>query len=389
MGGRGAGDVWRVVVPAAAVAIVQVVATLGAERHGSIAHVSALGWVMLLAGPAALAARRRHLVAAMWVTFVAAVLPWSPRLAYISLIVSFVLVTAAGCRRAAALMIVVGYTSLWWGPLMSGKPMPTLDQALLLGGWLVTLAVVGELVRARRDRAAAGLAARRAEERRRASEVRLRMARDLHDTVGHNIALISVQAGMGLDLIDTRPEQARAALAAIKTVSKEALNELRAVLADMRQEGEAAPRAPAPGLGPPAPGLARLDDLVATTRAAGLAVTVEMTGHTRAISSAVDLAAYRIVQESLTNVTRHAGPGTAVTIRIGHAPGRLRLQIADDGSPGADPGGAPDGGVPDGAGTGIAGMRERATALGGHLDAGSRPGGGFAVTAELPLGDIP
>ena len=153
----------------------------------------------------------------------------------------------------------------------------------------------------RREHVVEARVARQADVRHRASEERIRMARDLHDVIGHNISLINVQAGVGLDLMDSQPDQARAALAAIKTVSKEAIEELRTMLNTLRQDDEDAPRAPAPGLD-------RLPELVDLTRAAGLAVTMQISGRPVAVPTAVDLAGYRIVQESLTNVARHAGP---------------------------------------------------------------------------------
>ncbi|HUZ01431.1 MAG TPA: sensor histidine kinase, partial [Thermomicrobiaceae bacterium] len=212
--------------------------------------------------------------------------------------------------------------------------------------------------------------------RRQASEERLQMARDLHDMIGHNISLINVQAGVGLDLMDTQPEQARAALTAIKAVSKDALDELRTMLAALRQADEDAPRTPAPGL-------ERLDELVEATRAAGISVTVQVVGERQVLPAAVDLAAYRIVQESLTNVARHAGPATA-TVRLAYRADALDIAIEDDGcAPTAN------GASPPGTGTGIAGMRERAGALGGRLQAGPRSGEGFAVTAHLPIGGQP
>jgi signal transduction histidine kinase len=229
----------------------------------------------------------------------------------------------------------------------------------------------------RLERVAESRAARRAEERRRVSEDRLRMARDLHDVIGHNISLINVQATMGLDLIDSEPAQARAALAAIKTVSKDALGELRAMLTALRQDEMDAPREPAPGLD-------RLDELVDLTRAAGLPVVIEVSGHRVALPAAVDLTAYRIIQESLTNAARHA-PGAPVTIRITYQPQAVLVEVLDDGHAmtriGAA-GGHTFSGEP---GSGITGMRERAAALGGRLDAGMRPGGGFRVAARLPL----
>jgi signal transduction histidine kinase len=203
------------------------------------------------------------------------------------------------------------------------------------------------------------------------------MARDLHDVIGHNISLINVQAAVGLDLIDSQPEQARAALAAIKTVSKDALGELRTMLAALRQEGDDAPRSPAPGLD-------QLGELVALTRAVGLCVTLETAGPPAALPAAADLTVYRIVQEALTNITRHA-PGAAATIRIGYQPDAVLVEIVDTGCPDLAAVSRANGAVRVGNGTGIDGMRQRATALGGALEAGPRPGGGFRVAARLPV----
>ena len=149
------------------------------------------------------------------------------------------------------------------------------------------------------------------------------MARDLHDVIGHNISLISVQAAVGLDLMDSDPDQARAALSAIRTVSREALDELRSMLAALRQAGEQAPTAPTPGL-------ARLPELAELTRSVGRPVRIEVTGLARSLPAAIDLAAYRIVQESLTNVARHAGPGAA-TVRLGYRPGGVAVEVIDNG----------------------------------------------------------
>ena len=176
--------------------------------------------------------------------------------------------------------------------------------------------------------------------------------------------------------MDTQPEATRAALGAIKTALKEALDELRAMLAAVRNPGEDAPRAPTRGL-------ARLDELVELTRAAGIAVVVQIIGECRALPAALDLAAYRIVQESLTNVARHAGPATA-TVRLAYRPDGLDIDVSDDGKAATGNGGR----LP-GTGSGIGGMRERAVALGGRLTAGPQDGGGFTVSAHLPLGGTP
>jgi signal transduction histidine kinase len=221
---------------------------------------------------------------------------------------------------------------------------------------------------------AATRASRQIDQRRQQSEERLRVARDLHDVIGHNISLINVQASMGLDLMDSQPEQARAALSAIKSASKEALEELRTMLTTLRRDDDA-PRSPAPGLD-------RLPELIELTRAAGLSVDVEIAGTSSPLPAAVQLAAYRIIQESLTNVARHAGRAR-VTVRVAYDDADVHVQIDDDGT-------APSGGVAaTGTGSGITGMRERATALEGDLSAGFRHDGGFRVSARLPVRPSP
>jgi signal transduction histidine kinase len=179
---------------------------------------------------------------------------------------------------------------------------------------------------------------------------------------------------VALHLNEELPEQARTSLSAIKQASKEALTELRSVLDILRQEGEPAPRSPTSTL-------ARLDELVSQAAAAGLEVRMVSEGQVRPLPFGVDVAAFRIVQEALTNVTRHAGEATA-TVRVSYGERELSLQIDDDGR-----GPAADGAVP--TGKGIMGMRERVGALGGELQAGPRPEGGFRVRARLPLDGAP
>jgi signal transduction histidine kinase len=210
----------------------------------------------------------------------------------------------------------------------------------------------------------------RAEERRRAGEERMRIARELHDVLAHSISLISVQAGVALHLMDEQPGQSRTALQAIKQASSEALVELRSVLDVLSQSEAQAPR-------PPATGLAHLGNLVAGVQATGLEVRTQVEGTPRPVPAGADLTAYRIVQESLTNVTRHAGPATA-TVLVRYGDRELTVQVDDHGrGPGAS-----------GPGNGIRGMRERVAALGGQLTAGPRPGGGFRVEAHLPLAPL-
>jgi len=243
----------------------------------------------------------------------------------------------------------------------------------LHAGWLV--AVIVGVTRNRRaylaEAQARTLAAeQRTEEeaRRRATEERLRIARELHDALGHHLSLINVQASAALH----RPDPARSeqALLAIKQTSKETLRELRTTLGILRQ-GDAAPTAPPPGLN-------RLDELVTMAGRSGLEIHTELT-ETRPLPPEVDLTVYRIVQEALTNVTRHAG-ATAAVIRIRPDRDDVLVEVDDDGT-----------GAPDPPGNGILGMGERARALGGSLTTGPGPEGGFRVHARLPLrpGPVP
>ncbi|WP_433246308.1 sensor histidine kinase [Streptosporangium sp. CA-135522] len=311
------------------------------------------------------------------------------------------LFTAAdlGHLAAAATVTVVSLLAITLSELSS--PIRHLDdsQFLLLGGWVLATLAMGGVSRNRRAYLAE--AGRRLEEaertreeeaRRRAVEERLRIARELHDTLGHNISMINVQAGAALHRIQDRPEQAEAALATIKETSKEVLRELRATLGVLRQVDEESPTGPAPSL-------TRIREL---TDRSGLTVRTELLGEARALPAEVDHAAVRIIQEALTNVTRHSGTGAAdLVVRYGEAD--LVLQIDDHGpddtagEPDATPSGTPKPGTGagpasgvgpasgPGTGFGIIGMRERAVALGGFLEAGPRPGGGFRVRARLPL----
>ncbi|MFJ5773952.1 sensor histidine kinase [Streptomyces sp. NPDC093094] len=304
----------------------------------------------------------------------------------------------AGHRRAAwtavgmlwAAHVLVGHWLYRWLP-PSGDPAASWGQEGVIAAWVAAIVAFAELVRVRREQWARERAEQAQAARRRADEERLRIARELHDVLAHSISVINVQAGMGLALLDSDPEQARAALTTIKSASKEALGEVRQVLGTLRAPGDA-PRTPAPGLD-------RLPELVEQAASAGLTVRVE--GETPRLPPGMDLAAFRIVQEALTNVVRHSGSrharvrldrtdgpgdtgGPGDTDRLAGSAGSdgrggpaLRLRIDDDGpATGADAGGG---------GNGLAGMRERAAALGGTIEAGPRPGGGFRVLAVLPL----
>jgi signal transduction histidine kinase len=283
--------------------------------------------------------------------------------------------TQAGVRRAVAYAVatlaVLGSASVAVNPLG-----PFGGGVDLLPFMVAAVTFAGIAVANRRAYVTSIRARAEADAQRRVDEERLRIARELHDVVAHTMATINVQAGTAAHVLSSRPEVAAEALAAIKSASKEGLRELRAILTVLRQADEADPTQPAPGA-------AQLGTLVAGARRAGLQTTLTVTGSPVPLPAAVDLAAYRIVQESLTNAIRHAGPATAA-VSLSYLGGELRIEVTDTGR-GAAPGGAAGGGTGGSAGHGLAGMRERAAAVGGTVQAGPRPGGGFRVAATLPV----
>ena len=230
-------------------------------------------------------------------------------------------------------------------------------MALVLVAW-----ALGEVVRNRRK--AIEEAARRA-----VTEEQARIARELHDVIAHSVSVIVVQAGAADHLFEARPDQAREALRSIEAAGREAQRELRRLLAVVRP-------GPETDSAYPQPGLERLDELAAPFRAAGLEIHVRREGPVRALSPGVDLSAYRIVQEALTNTLRHAR-ATRVEVIVRYSPAAVELDVLDDGRGGGAP-------PTDGGGYGLVGMRERAAMLGGTLDVGPVPGGGYRVRALLP-----
>lgn len=364
---------------AAAVIAIEVGSTLAsAGWHHGHATAGVATYLLLAVGGASLIARRRYPVGVLAVTLAVAIWPGAAsqaRLIWIALIVAFFTAVQARQRAAAVASLVIGYVASIWPPWLIGSPgHASAGFAVGLAVLLLFLLAVAEVIRARGQRAAALEHSRQEELRRRAGEERMRIARDLHDVVAHNISVINVQANTALHLMDRQPDRARSALTTINEVSGQALVELRSVLGVLRAVDEGVPRAPAPGL-------TRLGDLADTAAAAGLAVRVEESGQRVPLPADVDLAAYRIIQEALTNSARHSG-GTNATVRIVYGEGALMVEVHDNGAlrpPGRPPA------QPGGAGSGIAGMTERAAALGGTLQARPRPGGGFAVQARLPL----
>jgi signal transduction histidine kinase len=324
-------------------------------------HLGPFGILLLIIGGAALVFRRRYPGAVLGVVLVTTLgaQAFGAQLVWLGLIVAFFTAVLRGRRAAAIASLIVGYG-------VSARNA-TAEAALLLAAGLVTLLSVAELARAWNARAAADRRGREEAAARRASEERLAIARDLHDVVAHSISVINVQANTALHLMDRQPDRAREALTAIREVSGQALSELGSVLGALRDTG--APLAPAPGI-------ARLDELAARARSAGFAVSLTAEGEARPLPAGVDAAAYRIVQEALTNAVRHSG-GNAAAVRLRYGADSVEIEVDDDGAGSGPPARA-------GCGNGLAGMTERARALGGTLDAGPQPGGGFRVLARLP-----
>ncbi|WP_338693635.1 sensor histidine kinase [Streptomyces sp. Q6] len=335
--------------------------------------------LLLIAGGVLLLWRQRHPVVVAFGTAVCATVylgagyPYGPVFLPVALACFSAIV--AGHRWAAwaaAGLFWVGHLAVghWLYAYLppSGDGPASWGQEGFVAAWVLAIVAVAELARVRREQWQQARAEREQAARRRADEERLRIARELHDVLAHSISVINVQAGVGLALLDADPEQARTALTTIKEASKEALGEVRQVLDTLRAPGDA-PRAPAPGLG-------RLPELVEQAAGAGLTVDVTTDGERPALPPGADLAAFRIVQEALTNVVRHSESRRA-RVRLGYGKRALTLTVDDDGPAShAEAGGS---------GNGLAGMRERAAALGGTIEAGPRPDGGFRVVADLPF----
>lgn len=351
------------------------------EQQVERAALDPFARVLLTVAAGLLLWRHRHPVpvvfgtAAVTAVYLGAGYPYGPVL--LTVAVACFAAVVAGHRRAAwtalgvlwAVHLLVAHWLYRWLPPSGDRPA-SFAQEIVVATWVVVIVAVSELARTRREQWARERAERAQAARRRADEERLRIARELHDVLAHSLSVINVQAGVGLALLDSDPEQARTALTTIKSASKEALGDVRQVLDTLRAPGDA-PRAPAPGLD-------RLPELVEQAARAGL--TVDVTGKPPPLPPGTDLAAFRIVQEALTNVVRHSGSRHA-RVHLDQAGAALRLRIDDDGpAVGTDAGGS---------GNGLAGMRERAAALGGTIEAGPRDDGGFRVLAVLPTASGP
>ena len=364
-----------IVVP---IAFVQVVFTFGAAYGQHLAdRIGPLTILLVLASAVALTWRRSHPIWVLGAVYVVEAVyfaleyPFGP--IFISLVVALFNATAHGTRVLAWSTGYVGAVVLFAAMLSRNEWSVNWVGAGAVFAWISLVMGVGELARARRDRALQAQEARAEQDRRQASEERLKIAREVHDVLAHHVSLINVQSGVALHLIDSQPDQVKEALTAIKQSSKEVLVELRnilGVLRDVDGQDTKQPRHPVASLD-------QLDRLVERMDTAGLPVTVEVEGEKRPVPKGVDAAALRIVQESLTNTYRHAGPTTA-TVTLGYRPDELTVRVDDEGR------GSAESSV--GTGSGLTGMRQRVEALSGTFAAGPKPGGGFRVTATFPTG---
>jgi signal transduction histidine kinase len=274
-----------------------------------------------------------------------------------------------------ALAIAAATATVLMAATAAGNPFgPTGGGFYLIPAMIALALFIGTAVASQRARAVAAWEAARdkteEDARRRVDEERLRIARELHDIVAHTMATINVQAGVAAHVLAENPAAAGTALRAIRQSSKEGLQELRAILGVLRQADDGDPTQPAPGLD-------HVEALVASAGGAGLPVTLHRSGVPARLPPAVDLAAYRIIQESLTNVIKHAGPAAQAAVSISCTGSRLRVEVTDTGV-GRVPG------LPGGGGHGLIGMRERAASVDGTLSAGPGPSGGYRVVAVLP-----
>ncbi|MFI8892745.1 sensor histidine kinase [Streptomyces paradoxus] len=374
-------------VLALAVLVCMVAGSFVEPRHrDSVSWVlrtpDALSLVLMALGAAALVFRRRAPMTVLALTGTVSVIEsvtGDPRAPVAMSAVIALYTVASTTDRPTTWRVGLLTMTVLTGAAMSAGPLPWYAQEnLAIFAWTGIGATAGDAVRSRRafvqairERAERAERTREEEARRRVAEERLRIARDLHDVVAHHIALVNVQAGVAAHVMDKRPDQAKEALAHVREASRSALNELRATVGLLRQSGD--PEAPTE----PAPGLDRLDELTGTFRSAGLHIEVARADQGTSLPAAVDLAAYRIIQEALTNVQKHAGPQAKAEVSVVRVGPNIEITVLDDGSGEHEP--------QDGGGHGLLGMRERVTALRGTLTTGPRYGGGFRVHAILPV----
>jgi signal transduction histidine kinase len=372
---QGAPPVARYVL-AFVVGVIQLGGSFGAA-HGQPDRrpLDALAVVLLLVAPVATTVLGRFPVQAMAGIAVAAATYLARGYAYgpvfLGLAIGLVATVVRGHRLVAWLAAVAVLAGDVLGRLAFDAAAWSWQS---LGGvlaWTLVALAAAEVVRSWRERAVTFRRAAHETRLRQAGEERLRIAQELHDVVAHHMSLINVQAGVALHLADRRPEQVEPALVAIRDASKEALTELRSLIDVLRLDGAPAPRSPVANL-------AGLDDIVDRSGHAGLEVTKTVRGQPRPLPAAVELAAYRIVQEAITNIVRHAH-ATRATVSLDYGDDTLEVTIEDNGNGGTRVADLLQG-------NGISGMQERARALGGELRIAAAAGGGLRVEADLPTG---
>lgn len=355
------------------------------QPEGALAPPPALAYLLAAVSSVSMLIRLRAPVAAMVATTACGMLAAPLGLLPTPLLVAPALVSAhalglrVGGRTAAAVLVPCAALLVVLSPFFEADiSWEDASRLVTVAAAPLVAAVLGRSTRHRRaylasveERARRAEQDRDSEARRKVAEERVRIARELHDLVAHQMTLANAQAAVAARLLDTRPDRARASLAELVTTTRNALDELRSAVGLLRQPDDATDAAE------PAPGLLQLPALLDSLSRAGLDVSIHQEGTPRSLPPAVDLTAYRTVQEALTNVTKHS---TAAEAHLGFTWDRQRVTIT-----------IADGGLPRSVGGerrpgyGLIGMRERVEAVGGELDAGARPGGGFVVTAQLPL----
>ncbi|HYH48295.1 MAG TPA: sensor histidine kinase [Acidimicrobiia bacterium] len=387
-------DAWRRTDPltAALVAVVVVLFAFTPEPEAGADRPFDLGGLALLAGTVVLLPLGRRFPATVALAALATSAVWhtagySSSLINLATFAAFFLLGMAGDRRRQmAVAALAGAVTAVAVLADSGQPWSEVVDAV---GWTIVAILLGVLVRARRrvldtyaERAARAEAERDAEAERRVAEERIRIARELHDLLAHTVSVMTVQAGVAADSLHRRPDVARTAIDTIRSAGRDAMAEIRATVAVLRSGA-----APSGGHGmAPAPGLARIDELVTSAGAAGLTVEVHALPPAVALPPVVELTAYRVVQEALTNVIRHAG-ATRAEVSLALTADALVIDVHDDGSAsGGVSVSAGAGATAGGSGFGLRGMAERVESLGGSLQYGRRPGGGFIVRATVPVG---
>lgn len=381
LGRRRSGSADLAVWACVAVALILIAAADSTEPTASSRDLDLLG-LLLIAGCALVLHWRRTMpevvaLAVLGLTGTWHALGYSSSLINVTALVALYSLGYHGSGARQLVVLAVGVAGVAAGVTLFAEE-DTGAQLVAAVGWTLAPFLFGQVVRSRQE-VMEGLAerARRAEQdrdeevRRQIERERIRIAREMHDVLAHTVSAMSVQAGVALDAFEREPEATRDALVAMRRSSREAVNEIRAALNLLRAGVE-----PGPGDLAPAPSLAQVDDLLAVARDAGLAVDLEVRGQRRPLMSLTELTAYRVVQEALTNVMRHAAAAT-VSVRLDFGPAALTVEVSDDGRGSGDvqPG------------LGLRGMRERVESAGGTLSYGNTGEGGFGILVELPLDD--